>query len=113
MDYPQGFLEKPFHLLNREEAISTSNTKLLIQKLHFIGDTAGDVLSDRQSRAVKGKFDTANLCLTFSTGSMVTPQLMNKLPGSATSTPIYGFSCFCEESHVESTTRQLMNSKLS
>lgn len=105
--YPLGFLKKHLHSTNKKVKISTAAKKPLFLKLQFNGDSADDVLRDRLTKAVKRTLNAADLFLSYSTRSMVIPQLKDKLPGYATSMCIYKFSCSCGESYIGRTTRQL------
>ncbi|RTG87460.1 uncharacterized protein DC041_0008181, partial [Schistosoma bovis] len=107
LGYPLGFLKKHLRVKKRKIVTLTANKKPLFLKLQFNGDLASDVLRDRLTKSVKRTFNAANLCLSYSTRSMVIPQLKDKLPGYATSMCIYEFSCSCGESYIGRTTRQL------
>ncbi|KAH9596960.1 hypothetical protein MS3_00000975 [Schistosoma haematobium] len=100
-------LKKHLRVTNKKITTSKASKKPLFVKLRFNGYVVGDVLHDKLTRVVKRTLNAANLCLSYSTRSMVFPQLKNKLPGYATFMCIYEFSCSCGESYIRRTTRQL------
>ncbi|CAH8627461.1 unnamed protein product [Schistosoma mattheei] len=106
LGYPLGFLKKHLRVQNKKIVTLTANKKPLFLKLQFNCDLASDVLRDSLTGVVKRTFNAANLCLSYSTRSMVIPQLKDKLPGYATSMCIYKFSSSCGESYIGRTTRQ-------
>ena len=92
--YARGFLVKHLRVTNKKTAISTKVPKALLLKLQIKRHVVGDVLCGALSRAVKRKFNAVDLCLLYSTRSMLIPQVKDKLHCYATSMCISDFSCF-------------------